>query len=86
MTITDTDNDQLNFEKFTGSGGIRTHGLRVTSPLLIEYNGGILFGGFVLGGFCPRGDFVWGGGFVRGDFVLIPLYQLRHRALGAEHE
>ena len=34
MTITDTDNDQLNFEKFSGSGEIRTHDLRVTSLLL----------------------------------------------------
>ena len=36
MKITDTDNDQLNYWKFSGSGGIRTHDLRVTSPLLYQ--------------------------------------------------
>ena len=36
MMITDTDNDQLNYWKFSGSGGIRTHDLRVTSPLLYQ--------------------------------------------------
>ena len=36
MMITDTDNDQLNFEKFSGSGGIRTDDLRVTSLLLYQ--------------------------------------------------
>ena len=34
--ITDTDNDRLNFKKFCGSGGMRTHDLRVTSPLLYQ--------------------------------------------------
>ena len=36
MMITDTDNDQLNIEKFSGSFGIRTHDLWVTSPLLYQ--------------------------------------------------
>ena len=36
MMMTDTDNDQLNYWKFSGSSGIRTHDLRVTSPLLYQ--------------------------------------------------
>ena len=32
--ITNTDNDQLNFRKLSGSGEIRTHDLPVTNPRL----------------------------------------------------
>ena len=34
VVITDNDNDQLNFEKFSGSDGIQTVDFWVTSPLL----------------------------------------------------
>ena len=37
MTITDTDNDQLNFEKFCGSDGIRNDNLRVTSSCFVTF-------------------------------------------------
>ena len=36
MMITDTEMTNWIIEKFSGSGGIRTHDLRVTSPLLYQ--------------------------------------------------
>ena len=36
LIITNTDNDQLRLDKFNGSGGIRIHDRRATSPLLYQ--------------------------------------------------
>ena len=36
MMITNTEMTNWIIEKFSGSGGIRTHDLRVTSPLLYQ--------------------------------------------------